>query len=304
MADGGVPGLAGTDGAGRGWGPRLGEEAGVGAPAGTIKPSEQLGIYRHLLGARLRSDWQYRTSFVLLLVAQALVAGLDLAVIAVIFGRVDALAGWSGIEVALLYGLAGIAFAVADLFASPVEYVAGHIKAGTFDRFLLRPVSPLLQLWAGEFALRRAGRVVQPAAVLVIALAGADIEWTPVRVFLVPVALVSGTAVFASIWVITSSVAFWTVETQEFSSAFTYGGNHLTQYPLDVLGPWLRRLATFVVPLAFVSYFPAAYLLDKPEPLGLPRWSGLLCPIVAAGLVVMAWAVWNSAVRHYRSTGS
>lgn len=264
----------------------------------------QLGVYRHLIGARIRSDWQYRTSFLLLLVAQALVAGLDLAVIAVLFGRVDALAGWSGIEVALLYGLAGVAFALADLLASPVEYVAGHIKAGTFDRLLLRPVSPLLQLWAGEFAFRRAGRLVQPAVVLGVALAGAGIDWTSVRVLLVPVTLASGSAIFAAIWVITSSVAFWTVETQEFASAFTYGGNHLTQYPLDVLGPWLRRLATFVVPLAFVSYFPASYLLDKPEPLGLPQWCGLLCPVVAFGLVVIAWALWNSAVRHYRSTGS
>ena len=139
---------------------------------------------------------------------------------------------------------------------------------------------------------------------LAVALAGAGIHWTPARVLLVPVALVSGTAIFAAIWVITSSVAFWTVETQEFSSAFTYGGNHLTQYPLDVLKPWLRRLATFVVPLAFVSYFPAAYLLDKPEPLGLPRWVGLLCPVVAAGSASVAWALWRSAVRHYRSTGS
>lgn len=138
----------------------------------------QAGVYRHLLGARLRSDWQYRTSFVLLVVAQAIVAGLDLALIAVLFGRVDALAGWSAIEVALLYGLGGVAFGVADLFASQVEYAARHIRAGTFDRFLLRPVGPLLQLSANEFALRRAGRLVQPVVVLVIALAGAAVDWT------------------------------------------------------------------------------------------------------------------------------
>ena len=274
-------------------------------PGGALpEVGAQLAVYRHLLAARIRSDWQYRTSFLMLLLAQVLAAGLDLAVIAVLFARVDALAGWTAIEVALLFGLGGVAFALADLFASQVEYVSRHIKAGTFDRFLLRPLSPLLQLSAGEFALRRAGRLVQPVVVLAIGLAGAGIDWTPARMALVPVALASGTAMFAAVWVLTSSVAFWTVDTQEFGNAFTYGGNHLTQYPIDVLGPWLRRLVTFVVPLAFVAYFPAAYLLDKPEPLGAPAPVAFAAPVVALALVLAARAVWLSAVRHYRSTGS
>jgi ABC-2 type transport system permease protein len=277
----------------------------VETPAGSANEVRvQLGVYGHLVAARIRSDWQYRASFVLLVVTQVLVAGLDLAVIAVLFGRVDALAGWSALEVGLLYGLGGVAFALADLFVSQVEYVGRHIKAGTFDRFLLRPTSPLLQLSAGEFALRRAGRLVQPGVVLVIALAGAGIDWTAVRVLLVPVALASGTAVFGAVWVLTSAVAFWTTDTQEFGSAFTYGGNHLTQYPIDVLGPWLRRLVIFVVPLAFVAYFPAAYLLGKAEPLGAPPETAMLAPLTALVMVLGARVVWLAAMRHYRSTGS
>lgn len=264
----------------------------------------QVDVYRHLLAARLRSDWQYRTSFVLLLLAQVAVAGLDLAVIAVLFGTVDALAGWSVVEVALLYGLAGTAFGLADLFVSQVELAARHIKAGTFDRFLLRPSWPLLQLSATEFALRRAGRMLQPVVVVVIALVTAEVHWTPARVALVPLTVTSGTVIFAAIWVITSAVAFWTVETQELANAFTYGGNHLTQYPLDVLGSWLRRVVTFVVPLAFVAYFPAAYLLDKPHPLGAPPEAAFLAPAVAAVLALGARAIWGAAIRHYRSTGS
>jgi ABC-2 type transport system permease protein len=45
----------------------------------------------------------------------------------------------------------------------------------------------------------------------------------------------------------------------------------LTQYPIDVYAAWFRRFLGYVVPLAFVCYFPALYLLDKPDPLGPPR---------------------------------
>jgi ABC-2 type transport system permease protein len=267
---------------------------------GVAEVRVQLGLYRRILAARLRSDWQYRTSFLLLLASQTVAAGLDLAAIVVIFGRVDALAGWSVVQVGLLYGIAGVAFAVGDLFVSQVEEASRHIKAGTFDRFLLRPVWPLLQLSADEFALRRVGKVLQPAAVLLIALARARIRWTPARAVLLPISLASGVVIFGAIWVITSSVAFWMVETQEFANAFTYGGNHVTQYPIDVLGAWLRRLATFLVPLAFVAYYPASYLLAKGTRVGL----AFLSPAVAAVLAVAAASVWRNAIRHYRSTGS
>lgn len=264
----------------------------------------QLGIYRRLVGARLRSDLQYRTSFLVFLVAQILVSALDLAVIAVIFGQVDALAGWSGAEVALLYGIGGVAFGLADLFVSQVETASRHIKAGTFDRFLLRPIGPLLQLSATEFALRRVGRVLQPLVVLVLAVPAARVAWSPVTAWLLVTGIASGTVIFGAVWVITSSVAFWTVETQEFSNAFTYGGNHLVQYPLGVLSGWLRRVVTFAVPLAFVAYLPAAEILAKPDRLGLPGALAYATPMVAAISALVARAAWRAGIRQYCSTGS
>ncbi len=263
-----------------------------------------LGIYRRLLGARLRGDFQYRTSFLLVLGGQVLVTTAEVAGIAVIFGQVDSLAGWTFVEVALLYGLSSLAFGLADLFASQAGLAARHIKAGTFDQFLIRPLGTLLQLSAMEFALRRLGRCVPPTVVLVIALPRLGIDWTFLDVLLVPVALTSGAAIYGAIWVLTSSVAFWTIETQEIANTFTYGGSTLSAYPIDLFAGALRRIVVFVVPLAFVAYLPASELLDKPLPFGLPPGTGWAAPVVAAVLVAAAAALWRLAIRHYRSTGS
>ena len=263
-----------------------------------------LGVWSHLVGARIRADWQYRTSFFLFLASQTLIATLDLAVIASLFTQVDTLAGWTGMEVALLFGLGGVSFGLADLLISQVETCAGHIKAGTFDLFLLRPVPTLLHLSGSEFALRRLGRVLQPAIVLAVALGSAPIRWRPELVLLVPMAVISGAVIFGSLWVLTSSISFWTVESQEVANAFTYGGGQVVHYPIDVLAGWLRRLVTFAVPLAFVAYLPAARLLDRPDPLGLPGGLAWAAPLVAGAAALVARAVWGSAIRHHRSTGS
>lgn len=261
-------------------------------------------MWRHLVGARIRADWQYRASFFLFLLGQALVATFDIAVIAAIFTNVERLGGWSGYEVALLFGLGGVAFGVADLLISQVEMASRHIKAGTFDLFLLRPLSPLVHLSASEFALRRLGRIIQPFVVLVVALVKAPVDWSVETALLIPTSIVSGAVIFGAIWVITSSIVFWTVDSQEVASAFTYGGNVATEYPLDVLGVWMRRIATFVVPLAFVAYLPAARMLDHRNPLGMPSIVAWAAPAVAFVAAVGARAVWGVAIRRYRSTGS
>jgi ABC-2 type transport system permease protein len=265
---------------------------------------EALAVYRRLVAAKIRSDAQYRVSFVLYLLGQALAAGFDLAVIAVLFANVDEIAGWTGPEVVLLYALAGVSFGIADIFVSQVEFASRHVQAGTFDLFLVRPASPLLQLCAHEFALRRAGRVVQPLVALAVVLPRLGVDWTPARVLVVGLTVASGTVIMGAVWVVTSSIAFWAVGGEETANAFVYGGGFLSQYPVDIFSGWLRRFVVYVVPLAFVAYLPAAWLLGKPPAIGLPSGTGLLAPAVALAAVLVARAVWRRAIRHYTSTGS
>jgi ABC-2 type transport system permease protein len=261
-------------------------------------------VYRRLVGARIRADWQYRTSFLLFLLGQTLVAALDFATIAVIFESVDALAGWSVREVAYLYGTSGLAFGLADLFVSPIDRAGLHIKAGTFDGFLVRPLGTVWQLLGVEFGLRRLGRTLQPAGVLGVGLAGAGVVSGPDDLLLVVLAVLAGAAIYGGLWVITTAPTFWVIDALEVANSFTYGGQHLSQYPIDVMGRWLRRIATFVVPLTSVAYLPACRLFAKPMPFDLPRWVAWTGPLVALTMVLAARAAWTSAVRHYRSTGS
>ena len=116
--------------------------------------------------------------------------------------------------------------------------------------------------------------------------------------------MISGTAIFCAIWVIGAAVTFWTVETSEVTNVFTYGGAELVAHPLPIYADWLRRFFTFVIPLAFVSYLPALYILDRSDPLGLPDVLQFCSPLVAAAFLLAAREAWGLGVRHYQSTGS
>jgi ABC-2 type transport system permease protein len=261
-------------------------------------------IYVKLIGARVRAQMQYRVSFVLMCISSATMTFIEFAAIVVLFSRVPRLAGWSLWEVALLYAIAETSFATAELAGSAFDDFQRRVAEGTFDRVLTRPLGAFFQVLADELALRRLGRAVQGGFVLTLALANLDLVWTADRIVVLVVALLSGVAIFFSIFVLAAAFCFWSVEGKEATHVFSYGGVTLADYPMDIYADWLRRFATFVLPLAFVSYYPALYLLDRPDPLGLPDWMRVLSPLAAVVLAGLAYVGWSLGVRHYQSTGS
>jgi ABC-2 type transport system permease protein len=260
-------------------------------------------IYLRLIGARARSQLEYRTSLALQIVASALLTLLDFVMILVLFENVPELDGWSVQEVALLYGIAGIAFALTDLIVGHLDLFPQMIRDGTFDQILVLPLPSLLQVVASDFSLRRLGKILQALVVLIVALAAANIDWTIGRAVMVPLAIVSGVLIYTGVWIALATIAFWIVDAIEFVNAFTYGGNFLSAYPITIFGRWLRNLVLFAIPIAFVAYFPALYILDRPDELGLPDALRYASPLVALLTVIVARLVWENAVRHYRSAG-
>jgi ABC-2 type transport system permease protein len=266
--------------------------------------AELFGIYRRLVGARIRSQLQYRLSFALNLLGMSVITFLDFAVILVLFEQIDALGEWSVAEVALLYAVSAMSFALTDIAIGHLDLLPRMIREGDLDLVLVRPLGSLFQVIASDFQLRRLGKFLQGFAVLVVAVSQLDVDWTVARAGMLVLGVVAGAAIFAGVWIGLATVAFWLIDSIEVVNAFTYGGNFLAQYPVNVFGPWLRRLVLFVVPVAFVSYFPALYVLDKPDPLGLPSALQFASPAVAVVTCVGGGLLWRNAVRHYRSVGA
>ncbi|RGA03430.1 transporter [Microbispora triticiradicis] len=258
--------------------------------------------YALLVWAWTRAAAQYRVSFALMAAGAFVIGGLDIAVIWVIFANTDSLAGFGPAEVMFLYGTSELAFATSDMLFGNVDRISQHIKAGTLDVMLVRPVATWAQVAADRFGPHRIGRVVMAAAVLGVALARLDIPLG--RAWMVPVMVVSGIVIFTSMFTLGGALQFLLTDAPEVANAFTYGGAMLNQYPLSVYDPRIVQGLTYVLPLAFVNWRPGLYVLDRPDPLGLPSWTGLLSPAAALALAAVAALAWRAGIRRYRSTGS
>jgi len=263
-----------------------------------------LRLYLLLAGARLRGQVQYRVSFALQVASSFTSTFVELLALLILFRTFNDLGGWSVGEVAFLYGLASVAFALAELFGEGLEDASRMIREGEFDRVLTRPVASLLQVLTADIQLRRIGRLTQGLLAFGLAQRWTVIDWTPLKGLLLLGAIGSTTVVFLTVFLIGASICFWTVESSEFQNIFTYGGTELASNPLQIYPRLLQGIFLYIVPLGLTTYYPALHILAKPDPLSLPPFVPFLAPLVAALFLGVGLIVWEFGMRHYQSTGS
>lgn len=267
--------------------------------AGVLAP---LADYGRIAALWVRASMAYPASFWMLAVSSFLMTGLDFVGIWIIFGVVDDLGGFSLTEIGFLYGATGLGIAFADLVVGRVERLGQMIRMGRLDTMMTKPVPLLVQVCADEFALRRFARVLQSGAVF--GWASTYVDWTPARVGVAVAMVVSGSLIYFSLWISLACIQFWTADSSEAANAFTYGGNTVMQYPMTVFPGEVVKALTFVLPIAFVNWYPALYILGRDDPFGMPSWLQFASPLAAAASVLVCALVWRTGVRHYRSTGS
>jgi ABC-2 type transport system permease protein len=263
-------------------------------------------ILFHLLRIQVRSQLQYPTSFILEVISTAFILGFYFIAFALAFSRFDNIGGWALGEIAFIWGLAEFSFGAMDMLFSGFDYDAfgPMVRRGRFDQLLLRPVDITLQVLGSRFVLRRLGKMAEGVIIFVFGLSRVNIDWTVGKIIYLPVLSLSQILFFAALFIIGATTTFWTMERLEILNVFTYGGNEVMSYPIHIFQRPIRWIFTYLVPLALMSYFPAVYLLDKPDPFQAPTFISFLAPLISLIAFFLAIRFWRFGIRNYQSTGS
>ncbi|MBS0656346.1 MAG: ABC-2 family transporter protein [Verrucomicrobia bacterium] len=264
-----------------------------------------MSLFFQLLLVSIRSDMQYRASFFMLAIAHFFSTFVSILGIWVLFDRFQVIEGWSFAEVAVLYGMMHISFAIAECFARGFDTFDEFVKYGDFDRVLLRPVSPLLLIATHKVQLMRVGRFLQGCTVLTWGLCELNSTLPASTYFVLALSILGTSSLFYGLLIIQATVCFWTTESLELMNITTYGGLETAQYPMSIYPVGFRLIFTLVIPLACVGYYPLALLL-KQETFATPLAPLLpfIFPLVGVLFLLLACRFWHTGVRHYLSTGN
>ncbi|MBG0785174.1 MAG: ABC-2 family transporter protein [Anaerolineaceae bacterium] len=267
---------------------------------------KSLKLLFRLFRIQIRSQLQYPVSFILEVISGAIILGFFFVAFALAFSQFDSIGGWTLGEVAFVWGISEFSFGIMDMLFSGFDYdtFGPLVRKGQFDQLLLRPASITLQVLGSRFVIRRLGKILEGLIIFIFGLSRLSIAWTPVKVLYIPVMVLSQVCFYGSLFIAGATTTFWTMERLEILNIFTYGGNEIMSYPMHIFPRPIRMIFTFIVPAIFMSYFPAVFILNKPDPLHAPGFFSFLAPFLGIVMMWLALRFWRFGIRNYQSSGS
>lgn len=256
-------------------------------------------LYFRYIGMLLRSTLQYRLSFLLTVIGQFFNTFFEFAAMFLLFSRFGQIAGYTLGEVALCFAVAHASFSIADCFFRGFDTFSRKVVSGDFDRILVRPQPLVLQVLGSDFELARVGRLIECAAVLILAVLSIETAWTPARALMVALMVLGGTGIYSGIFILGAALSFITIQGLEVVNILSDGGRELAAYPINIYNKWIQRFFTFIIPFGCINYLPLHYILGRVDN---PLY--LLLPLAGVVFLLPCVALWYWGVTKYVSTGS
>lgn len=264
----------------------------------------RFSLLKTLAGASIRSELQYRANAISSIVGGILFQITGFIVVWIIAARFGQIGGWGLAELTFLYGMRLTSHGIFYACFSQMFELDTVVVRGEFDRYLVRPLPPLVQLFTRKLRINAFGDLLGGTALLIAASSGANVDWSPLAVLYLILAVIGGGLVEGAVQTTLGSLSFRFLQTLSFRASVNEIFNLYGNYPNVIFPAALRNVLTFVLPIAFVAFFPASILLNREGDLSVPVWLATAAPLVGVLLFVIAVRIWNSQSRNYQSSGN
>jgi ABC-2 type transport system permease protein len=259
--------------------------------------------YLKLLAIFLKSnllvELEYRSNFI----AQALLgvfwAGITFISVSVFFLHTDELGGWTYDQALVIVALFTLIDGAIQLVLQPnVNKVIQMIREGTMDFVLTKPVNS--QFIATLRYTQYSGFADMATGILILLFAFNRMHYAPDAASLLQfvIMLAAALVIVYSIFVSMATLAFWFVRIDNLTVLFRTLYD-TARFPVTTFSGLLRFALTFVLPIAFMTTFPAQAVLGKLD-------SGAMIAAFALATILFLFSAWfwRRAVRSYSSASS
>ena len=240
------------------------------------------------------NELQYRVNFFIQLLQTFVALGVGLVGLGLVFSHTADLNGWARPELLMVMGVHILMGGLIRTIIQPnMQRLLGDIQEGTLDYALTKPADSQVLISVREFRLWQLTDVLMGFIVVGVALYELQFAIGVLQALEFAFALVCGSAMIYSFWLMLTSVAFWVIRAEEMVNLFE-GVYAAGRWPVGIYPDWLRTGLTFLVPVAFAVTVPAEALTNRLTPQALAGAAAL-----AVALLLLARWVWRRGLRAY-----
>lgn len=261
-------------------------------------------VYGALLKNGFLTQLTHKGQYAMRMLAKIMGWSTELIMVLILLKRFGQIGGWNREEILLLYAFDVLSYSVAaTFFMGSFGKLYRLIRQGELDCVLTKPTDPMLYMAATHVSAGYTSNYLIGGAVLLICMIRLEIPITLSNVFWLAADLAGASLIQAAGFVFTAVPAFWIGDSEGLYRLLYKNLTEFIQYPLSIYHRGIRELLTFVLPYAFISYYPVQLFISRQEGIcsGIFRY---LTPAVGCGAFFLSRIFWQLELRAYSGTGS
>ncbi|HSJ53246.1 MAG TPA: ABC-2 family transporter protein [Anaerolineae bacterium] len=212
----------------------------------------------------------------------------------VYFFHADSIAGWTYHELLVVMGLFFALNGYRQMVLEPnLSRMSEYVRLGTLDYILTKPVNSQFLVSLRHLGVFNWGDPILGLGLVMYAFW--KLEYLPGmgELALFALLMLAAMVLLYSVTLILQTTTIWLVNVDRVD-AVIMAVVEAGRFPVGFYRGWVRVILTTIVPVAFLTTFPARALLGE-----LEWWIAVIAVVLAAALFVAAAIFWRFALRHY-----
>ena len=274
------------------------------ATALTVNPKRRglifyLDIYRRILVQDLKSKMSYRADFVISNIGMIVSNLVGFVTFYILFQNFPSINGWTMYEMLFLYGFSLIALTPVQCFFDNNWNLRYAVKTGNFIKYCFRPINIFFYYMSEVFDVKGLGQLAFGVLTLVFAWSHLALPVTFVTVGQTVLFLIAASLFMIAIMNFAAATCFW-IQNSGDIMVIMFRFKDFAKYPASIFNSVFRMFFTFVIPIAFIAYYPSLVIL-RPNSVPLLSW---LSPLIGLAFFYLSYRFWLLGARKYDGTGS
>ena len=258
-----------------------------------------LRIYGKILAQDLKSKMSYRADFIISTIGMIFTNISGFIAFWILFKNFPSINGWSYYEMLFLYGFSLVSMTPVQCLFDNNWSLRMYVYSGDFIKYCFRPINLFFYYQSEVFDIKGLGQLAFGIGTIVYAWIKLKIGFSVIMLLEVIFFMITASLIMVALQNAAAATCFW-LTNSFFVLDFVCKFKDYAKYPITIFSPVFRVIFTFIMPIAFMAYYPSLVIL-RPDNIPLLSW---LSPLFGIGFFFISYKIWMYGATKYSGTGS
>ncbi|SFS07600.1 ABC transporter permease [Anaeromicropila populeti] len=256
-------------------------------------------IYIKILVQDIKSKMSYREDFFISVIGIIFTNLAGFISFGIIFENFPSLGGWNYYEMLFFYGFSLVAITPMQCLFDNNWNLRGYIYTGDFIKYCFRPLNLFFYYISEIFDIKGLGQLVFGVIMLQYSWIHLELGFDFITVIELLICLPTASLFMIAIMNLAAATNFFILNSG-YVMVTVFKFTDYVRYPNNIYNNVIKNFFRYIVPIAFVSYFPSRVFLTPDD---IPPIV-YVSPILGMLFFYISYRAWMFGASRYAGTGS